>query len=79
MRPLVVAAALFAAACGGRAVPLVQAAHGREFGCDRRYVRVERIAPERFRAQGCAFEAEWRCRDGECTVEDSRAYGMGAP
>ena len=39
-------AALLAAACGGRAVPLVQAAHGREFGCDRRYVRVERIAPE---------------------------------
>ncbi len=74
-------AALLALGCGGRAVPLVQAAHGREFRCDRRYVEVERLPPDRdrFRARGCGFEAEWRCRDGECVVVDSRAHGMSGP
>ncbi|MCA9609972.1 MAG: hypothetical protein KC619_30455 [Myxococcales bacterium] len=81
MRPLRIALALLAVGCGGRAIPLVQAAHAREFRCDRRYVQVDRIGEDRhrFRARGCGFEAEWQCRDGECEVEDACAWGMGAP
>ncbi|MCB9591767.1 MAG: hypothetical protein H6719_03450 [Sandaracinaceae bacterium] len=79
MRRALIAGALLLAACGGRIVPRVQAAHGHEFRCDGRYVRVERLDRDRYVARGCGFEAEWRCVDGECVVEDSRAWGMGAP
>lgn len=66
-------------ACAGRVIPRVQTAHAREFRCDRRYVRVDPLDRGRYRARGCGLEGEWRCADGECVLEDARAYGMGAP
>ena len=71
--------ALAASACGGRGIAVVQAHHGHEFRCDRRYVRVEREEDDRWISRGCGFEAEWACRDGECTLIDARSHGMGAP
>ncbi len=70
--------------CAGQAIARVQAAHGHEFSCDRRYVRVERVEAgpadgERWVSRGCAFEADWDCAGGECRLLDSRAHGMGAP
>ncbi|MGE0790201.1 MAG: hypothetical protein AB7S26_31290 [Sandaracinaceae bacterium] len=79
-RVVTVALVACALGCGGQAIARVQAAHGHEFRCDRRYVDVERRTEEEHRwvSRGCGFEAEWRCED-ECVVLDSRAYGMGAP
>ena len=67
------------AGCGGRVIARVQAEHGREFRCDHRYVRAERVAADRWQTRGCGFEADWTCRDGACVLGDSRAHGMSGP
>ena len=77
--PLAIAFGLLLGACGGRTLSMVQSSHGHEFRCDRRYVRAERQRGVRWISRGCGFEAEWDCEDGECTLIDSRAHGMGAP
>lgn len=78
---LIVALAAFASACGARGISAVQAEHAHEFSCDRRYVRVERVAdaPDRWVSRGCSFEAQWDCQRGECRLVDARAHGVGAP
>lgn len=79
-RSLVALVALLSlAGCGARNVALVQHHHGREFRCDRRYVRVERVEGERWVSRGCGFEADWTCRDRRCELRDARAHGVGAP
>lgn len=76
---LAILVALGLVSCAGRQIATVQAAHGHEFHCDRRYVRVERLEEPRWVSRGCGFEADWTCEDGECSLEDTRAHGMGAP
>lgn len=67
--------------CAARGIATVQAHHGHEFRCDRRYVRVERVADQRNRwiSRGCGFEADWECERGECRLLDARSHGMGGP
>jgi len=78
---LIVAFVAVTSACGARGISVVQSQHAHEFSCDRRYVRVERVAevPDRWVSRGCSFEAQWDCRDGECELVDARAHGVGAP
>jgi hypothetical protein len=71
--------ALLLAGCAGQAIGLVQAHHGREFRCDRRYVRVERVRGDEWISRGCGFEAEWTCRSDGCELRDARAHGMSGP
>lgn len=65
--------------CAARNIALVQEHHGREFRCDRRYVRAEHVEGERWVSRGCGFEADWDCRTRRCELHDARAHGMGAP
>lgn len=67
------------AGCGARGIARVQQAHGHEFACDPRYVRVERREGDRWVSRGCAFEADWTCPGGECELLDARTHGVGAP
>ncbi|MCC6875636.1 MAG: hypothetical protein IT378_15120 [Sandaracinaceae bacterium] len=71
--------ALLIAGCAGRYVAVVQRSHGREFSCAARFVEVEGGGQDnRFVSRGCGFEAQWSCVQSECTLRDSRAWGMGA-
>jgi hypothetical protein len=72
-------APLLLATCGSRTIAMVQEHHGREFRCDRRYVRVERGDGERWVSRGCGFEADWDCRDRRCDLRDARAHGVSGP
>jgi hypothetical protein len=71
-------AGLALAACGG-GIATVQRHHGREFRCDPRYVRAERLEGDRWVSRGCGFEADWRCRAGACELLDLRSHGMAGP
>ncbi len=67
------------AGCARHAVARVQSAHGQEFRCDPRYVRVERASANHWISRGCGFEADWTCQHRACQLDDSRAHGVGAP
>ena len=62
-----------------RGVAVVQQHHAQEFGCDARFVRVDRQPQQRYLSHGCGFDADWVCAQGACTLEDSRAHGTGGP
>ena len=76
---LALSSVLALATCGTRNIAMVQQHHGREFHCDRRYVRVEHTGGERWISRGCGFEADWDCRDRRCELRDARAHAIGAP
>ncbi len=80
-RSLALAASVVLAACAGGGISVVQEHHGREFRCDRRYVRVERVrdVEARYVSRGCGFEADWDCVHRQCRLLDSRAHGVDAP
>lgn len=77
---LVLVLSLSSAGCS-RWPGLVQAEHARQFGCEARWVRVEEIGPEAFRATGCGFQSSWQCSGSThgCAMQDHAAYGVGVP
>jgi hypothetical protein len=74
----VIAFAAIAVACSvypGR----VRTDHARQFGCEERWVAVTDRGDGAYRATGCGFVSEWRCRDRECRMRDQRAFCVDAP
>ncbi|MFK7989075.1 MAG: hypothetical protein AB8I08_23860 [Sandaracinaceae bacterium] len=69
----------FLTGCAHRGVAIVQEHHAQEFGCDARFVRVEREPEARFVTHGCGFDADWVCQRGACSLQDARSRGTGAP